>query len=240
MKKKIALIIIVLLVIFIGYKGIIMHKYHTDKVDIDTSKIFNETLTIKESEYEGEYISIDNLSIANYFDEYEDINGTFKGIYNDEGKVISFYSTGSTNQYIEMLDMKNFEIDIDGTTNYVTTSNRVKKYLDSHKIKNDIDLLRYIKDNYYFKSTIFTRSKNIEVNQILNTFVSVTLPSFKSITLIDGDIKGYIYNISTDVDVPIREVHIIIENKQYIVLLAGTEITSNDFIEELLSTVKYN
>ena len=217
-----------------------MHKYHTDKVDIDTSKIFNETLTIKESEYEGEYISIDNLSIANYFDEYEDINGTFKGIYNDEGKVISFYSTGSTNQYIEMLDMKNFEIDIDGTTNYVTTSNRVKKYLDSHKIKNDIDLLRYIKDNYYFKSTIFTRSKNIEVNQILNTFVSVTLPSFKSITLIDGDIKGYIYNISTDVDVPIREVHIIIENKQYIVLLAGTEITSNDFIEELLSTVKYN
>ena len=54
------------------------------------------------------------------------------------------------------------------------------------------------------------------------------------------DIKGYIYNILTDVDVPIREVHIIIENKQYIVLLAGTEITSNDFIEELLSTVKYN
>ena len=239
MKKGIIIGIIALLGVLVGYKVAILSKHFVAKADIDTKLIFNETLTITTEEYDGEYINVDNFSVADYFDDYVDLNGTFKAKYEGD-KVISFYSVGSSNQYISMLDMKNFEIDTDDTDNVVLTSNKIKKYLDSHNIQNDIDLLQHIKEEYYFKNTIFTSKKQLEINEILNTFVSVTLPRFESITLINGDIEGYIYNLLNDSNKSMKEVHILKDNKQYVILLAGTEITSNDFIEKLLSTVKYN
>ena len=196
MKRNIILTIVILLVLFLCFKTFILIRNHAERRDLDTKMIFNETLTVNIKDYDGEYISADEMSIANYFDEYVDVNEYFKAKYEDD-TVVAFYSLSSAEQYINMLDMKNFELATDDKTiSYVPTSNSVKKYLNKHNIKDDIDLLNYIKNNYYFKSNLFTSIKNIKMNYLLNTFVDSTLPNIVGITLIAGDVEGYIYNVS--------------------------------------------
>ena len=63
-KKNIVIIaIVVLLLSFFTYKGIMLSKYECEKREIDTSLIFNETLTIdSKEEYTSERINVDNMS----------------------------------------------------------------------------------------------------------------------------------------------------------------------------------
>lgn len=238
MKKNFIYVLIIFLVLLIAYKAILLTKYRASKVDIDTKVIFNETLTISNEKYDGDYISIDNIEIANLFEGYVDVDDNFKAKY-DGDTVVAFYSVGSLDQYINILDTKNFEIMTDKFTGYVPTHKIVKEYLNDHGVKNDIDLFKYIKDNYYFKNTVFMSANRIKINYLLNTFVGVSLPSFSSITLIDGNINGYIFNIKNDSDKSIKEIHLLNDDKQYIIVLGGNEITNNDFITKLLSTIVY-
>ena len=98
-KNFIFIIITVLLLIFVCYKLIVLNKYKSEKVDINVDSIFNKTLVIEDEDYDGEYISIDNMGIANYFDGYVDVEGTlYKAKYDENNKIISFYSTGVLTQ----------------------------------------------------------------------------------------------------------------------------------------------
>ena len=240
MKKGIILAIIILIVLCIGYKVAILSKYHVDKVDINTKNIYNETLTIGNDDYSGDYIIIDGVSIANFFEGYRDVNGNLKAKYDDEGNVVAFYSIDSFDQYISILDIENLKIMDTANNEPVATGKDVRKYLEDKNIKNDIDLFKHIKNNYYFKNTIFTSKKQMKINYLLNSFVEVSLPNFKSITLIEGKVRGYILNMTGDNEKTIREIHIIVGNKQCIITLAGDEIVNNEFITKLLASSLYN
>ena len=240
MRKNFIYVLIIFLALLIVYKAILLIKYRSDKVNIETKTIFNETLSISKEEYNGDYITIGDIRLANLFEGYVDIDDNFKAKYDENDTAVAFYSLSFMNQYINILDTKNFEIMTDKFTEYAPTNEVVKKYLNDHGVKNDIDLFKYIKDNYYFKNTIFMSSNRIKINYLLNTFVEVSLPSFNSITLINGIVDGYILNIRNDSKKPIREVHILDGDNQYIITLGGEEITTNEFIIGLLSTIKYN
>lgn len=241
MKKSIIIGIIAVLFILIACKLVLLNKYRSDKIKLDNNAIFNETLTISESEYSGDYITIDNMSFANYFEDYVDAGTDLKAKYDENNSVVAFYSVSSLDQYVNILNIKNLEIMTD--TNEVktaTTDKDTRKYLDKKNIKNDIDLFKHIKDKYYFKNTIFTSAKAMKINYLLNSFVEVSLPNFKNIILINGSVEGYILNIDTDSDKEIKEIHILKGDKQYIIVLAGEEIVNNEFITKLLSTVVFN
>ncbi len=237
-------IIFVCLLAFVGYKALMLNKYHEEiREDIDTSKIFNKTLTIKDSKYDGDYIIFGDLSIPNYFEGYVDTESpsTFRVKRDENNEVVSMYSTGVQTQFINMLNMKNMELATDDGEEYKpeVTNKNVRKYLDNHNIKNDIDLIKHIKDNYYFKSNIFTSKNKMEINYLLNSYVSVSFPSFDSITLINGKFNGYIFNVSGSPK-GLRQLHIIKDDKQYYMVLGGEENTSDEFIEKLLSSAKFN
>ena len=234
MKKKIICITIILvLAIFFAYKSYMLIKYRSEKVTLDKGLIFKETLTIENNS--------NSKTIEEYFEGYEELenNSNFKVKYNDEGEVESFYTLANIEQYVNLLNINSFELYTDDSIkkNY-NTEKDMKDYLSKNKINNDIDLLKHIKENYYFKNNLFTCSKTMKNNYILNNFVLSTLPTFKEIVLIDGSINGYIIVINTSSEKPIKEVHILNEDKQYIIFLAGNDITSTEFITELLETVK--
>ena len=234
MKKKIICIIIILvLAIFFAYKSYMLIKYRSEKVTLDKDLIFKETLTIENNS--------NSKTIEEYFEGYEELenNSNFKAKYNDEGEVESFYTLANVEQYVNLLNINSFELYTDDSIKKdYNTEKDMKDYLSKNKINNDIDLLKHIKENYYFKNNLFTCSKAMKNNYILNNFVLSTLPNFKEIVLIDGSIKGYIIVINTSSEKPIKEVHILNEDKQYIIFLAGNDITSTEFITELLETVK--
>ena len=242
MKMKYIIISIIILAAFLIFKIVMLNKYKCDKREIDQSLIFNENLTIDNKiEYSDNRIWIDDMSFINYFDNYIDVKekSSYKIKYDEEGHIVSFYSTGSSSQYVNLLNDDSFKVWRDGANiELVNTDESTKKYLDAHGIKNDIDLLKYIKDNYYFKNSIFTNIETMRNNNLLNSFVSYTLIGYKNITLINGNIDGYIINtINNSID--IKQIHILKDGKQYVIVLGGSDITSNEFIKELLSSVTF-
>ena len=232
MKKKIIFILLIIVLAFIVFKSFMLYKYHVNKNEINTSVVFNKTITINRKDNNSDIYTY----INNTFDNYVDSNTSFKVKYDENNKVESFYSMDEVEQYINILNMKNMEFVKENTYNdFVTTDKLTKDYLSNHNIKNDIDLIKYIKDNYYFSNNIFTCFKTMKINYLLNSFVDSTMPSYKEIILIDGDITGYIIDIESNKD--IREIHILNNNKQYVIVLGGNQITSDDFITEFLSSI---
>lgn len=218
MKKKILIVLIfifLLLLTFLGYKVFLLSKYKTNERTLDTNSIFIETVTISnDKKVDGDVITFEELSVKNYFNEFEEhkTNSNLKAKYDTEGNVVSAYSISKDKQYINSID------------------------LESDEIKTDIELFKYIKDNYYFKNTIFTSKKIIENNYLINSFVENGMPEFENITLINGKINGYILDMGN----LRKEIHLLHNDEQYIISLIGEELINNEFVMDLLETVEFS
>lgn len=243
MKKiiKYIIILIVLLIIgFLTFKITMLNKYKSEYVEINNASIFDKSLNIKHESNEN-IDSFEEMSYGNFFEGYikpESIN--YKVKYDDNNEVISCYNISKETQYINVLSMNSYELNPKESTNNVdySTEENVKVFLNKNEINNDIDLIKYIKDNYYLKNNIFTCSKNMRNNYIINSFIQVAFPTFKSITLIDGDVNGYIIDIDSTISV--KEIHLLYKENQYIIVLGGEELTNEEFVNTLLKSISFN
>lgn len=237
---KVIVILTVLLFTLLVYKLLMLSRYSNERIDIDTSTIFEKKIIVSSIVplNQNETLKVDEMSIKNYFADYENNqnNSNFKVKYDDSGKVVSFYSISLTEQYVELLKFNSFELYSDDNYNRKNSINGdVCKFLRENKIKNDIDFLKYIKNNYYFENNIFNSVRTMKNNYLVNTFVQVALPAFKEIVLIEGMIDGYIFNMQSGM----KEIHILNGKKSYTIVLSGDEITNDEFIVSLLESVNF-
>ncbi len=139
-----------------------------------------------------------------------------------------------------MLNTNSFELFSDNKENDISyeTEKNMKEFLDKNNIKDDVDLLNYIKKNYYFKNNIFTCTKTMRNNYIFNSLILVAFPEFKNITLVNGSIRGYIINTASSQN--IKEIHLLYNNSQYIITLFGEDITNDDFVKELITSISFS
>ena len=245
-QKKLIIILfvafIVVLLLFFGYKFLMLNRFKTDNIELNTASIFNEALDVEGNlEEEYEKIEFDGMSIKKYFYGYEDNenNPDIKVKYNEKKEVMAFYILSSLEQYTKLLSSESLVLYSDNenaVTDVSKTDKLIKRFLDKNEIENDIDLLNYVKDNYYLKNNIFTLSSKMKTNYTINTFIQVAFPEFESVTLLTGKNNGYIVNTNNG----IREIHILRGDKQYIITLSGKEITNAEFIKNLLVTVEFN
>ena len=240
---RLFIILTILLLGFIIYKLVILNKYKSEYISIDVNKIFNETLNVLDTIEvdKNEILKFEDLCIRNYFVGYKEVenNSQIKAKYDKYGEVESFYIISSSKQYTQILNFDSFKLysdDINDNYN-IGTDKQTELYLKANKIENDIDYLKYIKDNYYIKNNIFTPTKTIKNNFLTNTFVQVVLPEFENITLINGRINGYIISLKNS---NAKEIHILNNDIQYIITLSGEGINNNEFIIELLKTININ
>lgn len=236
------IIVLICALLIIIYKAIMLNKYQAGKREINNDAIFSETITITKQDYDGEKIISENISMANLFEGYVDTKNpsSFKVKYEGDKIVSLFTKPSSMDQYINLLNINSLELRPSNPDEETMKTNAsTRKFLDKHNIKNDIDLLNYIKENYYFKNNLFTLTSTMKNNYLLNSFVEIGLLDFKDITLINGSINGYVINCNNTGTI-IKEIHILKDDKQYIMTLLGEEITTNEFITQLLSTVDFN
>lgn len=235
------IVIIVSVLFFICHKVMMINKYRYDKEEIKVDTIFNDTLDISKKEYNGDTIIVDDIVVPNHFRDYVDgkVESSYKIKYDGETP-IAFYSLTSLDQYVNILSKESLDAGFDKTSgNLVKTNDEMKSYLDRHDIKNDIDLIEYIKENYYFGNYIFTLNKRMRVNYLLNSFAANILAlNIDNIVLISGDLKGYMINYHTENN-GIKEIHLLHNDKQYIMLLGGKDITTKEFITDLLSSIRF-
>lgn len=234
-KVLICLIFAIIFFGFIIYKFVMLQKYKTESVALKNDSIFSETLNITYND-NNDFIKFDEMMYYDFFSDYVDKDDSNLNVkYDENGNVSSFYSITKVKQYIHMLNINSFVLTSDSTNNDYSTEQSMIDFLNDNQIKNDIDLLKYIKDNYYINSGMFTTLKAMKRNYILNSFAQVALPEFDSITLINGNkINGYIINSS------VKEIHLLHNDSQYVITLGGNELTNNDFINSLLETISFN
>lgn len=238
MKKKliIKLIVFIILMCFIVFKYVVLLNYKTEDIPIDNDSIFNETINIKYRESNNQ-TSFENMTYNNYFSDYVTKENTnFKVKYNSDNKVESFYNISKEKQYIYILNNNSLSLFADKEVSSFETEKYMKDYLNKNNIKNDIDLLKHIKEKYYIKSYIYTPIKTMKSNYIINSFVQIALPEFKNIVLVKGDnTNGYIINTKS-----VSEIHLLYNDDQYIITLSGNDLTNKEFINRLLESIKFS
>ena len=176
------------------------------------------------------------MTFKNYFEGYEEKNN-FKVKYDENGNIKSYYSISKTEQYIDMLNINSFKIYTDKDLNeydYKTTES-MKQILKNNNINNDVDFLNYIKLNYHHHSSnIFTKVETIKNNFIINEFVNVTLLNYDELILINRNLSGFIF-----VNQNMKEIHLINGSDKYIITLSGEDITNDEFVRNLLESIKF-
>jgi len=247
-KIKITLLSILSIIIFVFlsfviFKAIILNKYYVEQTS-DSQKIIDglsmdKTMTIyKKTISENEYLIEENIKIRNDFESFakiDEVGDTTKYVLRHESDdlIASFWIGVSELTYINMFASDSIIIFNEKDSGQFNNSDR-KYFLLRNDINDDVDFLKYIKENYYAKSNLFTGIREIKENYALNTFVSIALPNVESTTLITGDYSGYIFNLKNN----IREVHILRNDKSYNFMFIGEDYTSDEYIKDILSTLE--
>lgn len=241
-------IILIVISILIIYKFFLLHTYKFEKTN-DIENIISglkenyEIKIYKKTIPDVMYTTIDNIKIRNDFQnfkrkdkptEYSFTEFTYEI---DDHKLEAFY-VSTLPQYIDMFssdDLTFFNSEVKEDNYYKEKFDYAdrKYFLLRNDINDDIDFIKYIRDNYDAKSNIFMSKRRIRENYAFNLFTSITIPEVKSITFISGDYNGYIFNGNNS-----RELHIIRDNKNYVFMLVGQSLISDDYIIDLFSTLE--
>lgn len=240
------IISILLLVIlsFIFFKSIMLKKYTVEQIheyeNIIKKLDFTNSIEIyKKIINENEYLIFPEFKIRNDFSDFKTITELedyeiLKYLKFDEyDNLEAAFRASKDNQLIEKFK-KNFdEVPIGEDAIFIDEDREY--FLIKNNINNDLDFLNYINQKYYLNSNLFTSLRQMEENYNFNNFVQISLPDIKKSAKIIGDYEGYIFDVQED----IREVHILKNNKDYIFTFIGEEMIKDEYIVDLLSTLKF-
>ena len=248
---KITIIVIIsLIVIFFGYKGIMFYRYTIDKPadveDIVKGLKNQKELKINKQELsENEYITVKNIKMKNILDDYEEVeNVSTKTSYKKESNGNSYvinYLGGYLN--ISIIDgLTNHVDEVWGNTNYGFLKGNIKDidmkdFLKRNNINNDIDFYKYVANHYYIESNLFTDIKTLKENYAFNLYTASLVPEIDGWTILDGDVKGYITENSNK-DGTAYQICIIDNDKRYIIVTDDPRFKDESFVIDVISTIE--
>lgn len=236
MKKKMIIIIsVILLIALLVYKSYVYYMYDIN-VNVSDFKNINEhfkvkgTKTVKSTKLnDSEYLLVEdnNLKIkipkqSDYKLEKQAFNYRLMKYENENVK--SMISFGLTDSYIEMLNKGTSGLeDEEGIKNLLKNN-----YLEKDKIKNDIELVKYLANTKNERSFLNTTSKTKK--QYYYDYIEASLfPQVNYIELVSGDLEGYILYGEKYI-----EVSIIKNNKKYYFTFVNTNIDVYKFLNNLV------
>ncbi len=244
--KRYWIIIIIIVLAFMGYKAYLLLNYTVEEREVNVDKIFDKTITIsklnknnKTLDFQGLHLKNDYIGFTKKIDE--ETNGVYYIKYNKSNEPEKAIMMHKAKQYYTILTdgalQMCSELDTNCPEDVFFKEEERLDFIKENNINNDIDLINYIKENYYLKNNIFTSIKNIKRNYMINSFVE-TLPNFESISKIEGQINGYILHLDTTNY--IMEMHLFNQDNQYIISLIGKDFQTDEFINYFLTNISFD
>lgn len=244
--KTLLIVALIFFISFFIYKISYLKIYSTQEREkeeitaiVDGLKTQNTMFIYKKTLKEEEYFIQDEFKIRNDFKDFiQDTTHTTSRTnyyykYDEKQKVESAFYFGTDISYIDYFT--NDDLIIFNVSDFGQFQSADRKYfLLRNDINDDLDFINYIKDNYYAKSNIFSSNREIKENYALNLFVDIAIPRVDSLTIINGDYKGFIFNLNNR----IREVNILRNGKRYIFTFIGDEYIKDVYIQDILSTLE--
>lgn len=235
-KKLLLIILIVLVIVFLGYKLFCLNYFNIIKLENNNlmqAFEIKDKLNIKSYNISTDYLEFSGMKIRNDFKDFKTLEPTIKNslklvLYNEDKSVKASFWMTVADSYIDILKSEKEVF----SRNHILNTGNLEKYLDSKNIKNDIDLFKYLVEHRNDKNNIFTSSKKLQDEYSLYNISYIMLPSINSITEIDGDYSGYIFNMKN-----MKEVSILKNNKRYVFMFMNTNYFTDEKIQDLLNTI---
>lgn len=250
-KKKSILIVsmlLLLVVIYVVYKSFIILYYTVDTADFkeiaNSLKISDKEIIVHHQEQENNLLTFDKISVRNDFESFklleeQSTEDSKKYVLkdNDNNIVASFWLSKG----FDYADSLKNDITVFTDDKRVTGTKNLTKILKENNITNDIELFEFAYKNRNKKNNIFTPTKKIKDDFTLKYVISIMTPKLNKITLIKGDLDGYILDIKSSSKTlkSLKEVRIHKNNQNYVLtfLNRNKNYFTNQYINELLNTV---
>lgn len=246
-KKLLIGIIIVVVVIFIGgffgTKIYYLNKYKILRVTNEEYQEHKEklkiakTITIKNKNLsEDEYLIFNDIKIKNDFEKFEILDSSTDEhrmyALKEDNKVIASFWFGATAD--SLIDILSNDFELYGwTPEHLNVSKKERiNFFEKYNIENDVDLIKFLSTYEYKENNLLTSTNKMKENYFVKFITSFLISLGESVTLIDGDYKGYILNMQEN-----REAYIIKNNKKYVFTFLKTDYFTEDYIKELLNTI---
>ena len=243
--KKIVITILVCSVLFISAvllfgKIVLLDIYHVDDINLNNENIFKEEIEVHTNtniDY-NEY-NYKDLYFRNDFSDYEvannedDENDELYLFEKNDKKTIRVYKH---KQLSNMLIEKNFVMR--SPEEFIFNEEDRLEFIKKNNIKNDIDLLNYIKDNYYLKNNIFMSEKQMKENYMINLltrslFSNGEKTEMVNTILIKGDLLGFIIDKRY-----LKEIYIVDNEDEYVIELFGDDLNDNNYVNDFIKTIR--
>lgn len=196
--------LIIVLGIFLGYKLVNLFIYNIPFINDKDYKLLidgyqiKDTIEVNKRELEEEeYLRYLGIKFENIFDGYEEseIEGTLSYILKDENNSEkSFFMISESESYLDRVLNLMEHRNENNSFLYSLLYNLDPKDIMSG-IDNDIELFNYMYLTKDYKPNIFTSVKKMKENYYEKMAIYIAFPSTEYITLLKGDLEGYVLNI---------------------------------------------
>jgi len=264
-KYKIILIVflVIILLIYFGYKSFLLFNYNNLRINqenyiIDVASKFDyiDTITLNKKNFVNDYFVLKNdlynLKIRNDFKDYENYSTYFIKKENEKlGKIFKIdkslsvlYILKNHNDlvldelyYNVSLDLEN--INLQSILEFITLklmATDTKDIIENNNLKNDIDVIEYMK-KFDYDLNIFSSIKKIKEAIVFRQIFEVGTIYFScygsnNITLINGNYNGYICNFDD-----YREITILQNDFNYNFMVGTSDYFTDEYITDLFSTL---
>ena len=240
-KKSFTLTFFIIIIgIIFCYKLVNLIIYNTPMVDEKDYKLLMDGYQVKDTIEintralkEDEYVTYAGVKFKNMFDVYEksELDGTLRYILNDENNnAKSFIGIGESESYLKKtLSLMEFWNENDSFLYSLIYNLDAKDIMSG--IDNDIELFNYMYLTKDYKPNIFTSVKKMKENYYEKMSTYIAFPTTQYITLIKGDLEGYILNVHNTM----IEINIPRGDKNISILMSGfNKETVVDFLNTLV------
>ena len=246
MSRGLFLIIVVAAFVFfyLLLKGFIIfaQDVFTDKEIYSKSYVSGSTMTINTNKDIDNYLDIKGkdlkIKVVNKFDGFvlEDSLDNYESyiLYNPETNMPdSMFSIGTYSTQMSFIHNYNEDghyYEFNHFPLYVSDLLR-NRFLNKYNIKNDVDLIKHIRERKKIKSTMKTPLIKIKENYFFN-YIELALPPLDDIVYLDGDIEGYMFIGDNK-----KIAYILDGDKLYCLTFNNLEYFTDDVIKEILDSV---
>lgn len=242
-KKLIFFGVVLLVGIYFGCKAFYLYYYDIKRTTTeDFSEVtkglkVSDTITIQTKRLShDQYVIFDDMKIKNPSSDFQ----IAKNYSKDGFKTYALSSEGEhfkTAFMIGKIDTLVYQLQNDSTL-YEVFNGKISnadavKFLKKNHITKDIELFQFLSQVKEEKNHIFTSVAKMKERYLLHGIAFTTIPKVNSISLIDGDYTGYIWNANK-----LREVVILKNNKRYIYTFYNLDYFTDEMIKELLNTIE--
>lgn len=234
------LLYVVLKLVIVYCQDLFMSNEVFDK-EYGIGKVINVELYSPDKKNETEYFSNKSdsyrMKVKNYFDQFElgdsDSNYEYYMLYNDDGKIDAAFMFGQFDSQIsniDKLDKDSPYYEFNYFPLYISSFLR-NNFLKKYNIKNDVDLIKFIRNRKKNDCTFITPITTIKENYFFN-YIETVLPELDTITYLEGDLDGYMFETDT-----YKQACIISGDKLYCLTFYKLDYFDDEKIQDILNSL---